>query len=55
MGRAGGRRTMENNYKSNQTCNWGGKQTAVHWKTIVNLIKRAVGDSSWPPYDGKQL
>ena len=76
LGRAAGRRTMENNCKSNQTCSreeqlarrmmennrksnqtrsWGGQLAAVRWKTIVNPIKRAVGESSWPPYDGTQL
>ena len=55
LGRAVGRRTLENNCESNQTCRWGEQLAAVRRKTIVNLIKHAVGESIWPPYNGKHL
>ena len=50
--RAAGRRTMENKCKSNQTRSWGQQLAAVRLKTIANLIKSAIGEGSWPPYDG---
>ena len=55
VGRAAGRRAMENKCKSNQTCSWGEQVAAVRWKVIVNLIKRAVGESSRPAVRWKTI
>ena len=63
LGRAAGRIATEKYCKSNQMCSWGKQLLAVRWKTLVNPIKhavgesswpRAVGESSWPPRDGKK-
>ena len=55
LGRAAGRRRVEHNYKPNQTRSWGEQLATVRWKTVVNLITRALEESSWPPYGGKHL
>ena len=41
LGRADGRRVMENYCKSTPIFSWAKQLAALRWKTIVNLVKRA--------------
>ena len=43
-GRAAGRRTLENNCKSDHAV-WDEQLAVVRWKTILNLIKHAAGEA----------